>query len=615
MLSLLFVAVLSLPQEPVRIGILADEGAGRTDVAFVRGARFAADACNRDPAAGAVKVALHVAPAKTPADVAAAVATWQAEGVHAVVVPPLAGLADAVKKAAAGKLACVAFAAPVAEAVPLVDRVLSQCFCMTRVGLVRDTHKEAIELGKALAKGGLTAPTTLLWEIDVTTSAKALAKQFEKDRPEVLLIDATPDAAAKFVTETLGADATTVVMLPRAFGEPVLALTRRTFVLQGLSPACVTPPSAFRSDYERQHGVPGPGAAEGFEGVMAIALAARGAATRDVAGLGKALHEIVVEGARGRVPFDTGRAAMAPPLGVWILENGRAAPYLPRVVQAQLHGGGAGAAPAAGGTTTAGTPTPGKVPQKEVGEPFGTWRTRQFVPEEGSQWVICEWPHEAGFASIDEDLRGLGLSTGGIDPLVDHLVKEELMARLVAITSTKFLRREDGTGIEGQSLRISFAVHVSAKEREKKKQRLWPAYIGGDHPDAGGEAFGTFCRVYSKFIRRTIFEKHALSPAVTADDREYLDGSYVFGSDHQRDKRSELIRALINGYAGSMALTLAHEVGHLAGLGHVEDDPVEIMNVNEGAGLDYRDAKFGAPSLEAMAKRYGLVGDKPGKKR
>ena len=121
--------------------------------------------------------------------------------------------------------------------------------------------------------------------------------------------------------------------------------------------------------------------------------------------------------------------------------------------------------------------------------------------------------------------------------------------------------------------------------------------------------------MYSKFIRRTIFEKHALSPAVTAADREYLDGSYVFGSEHERDKRSELIRALINGYAGSMALTLAHEVGHLAGLGHVDDDPVEIMNVNEGAGLDYRDAKFGTPSLESMAKRYGIVGDKPGKKK
>jgi len=89
--------------------------------------------------------------------------------------------------------------------------------------------------------------------------------------------------------------------------------------------------------------------------------------------------------------------------------------------------------------------------------------------------------------------------------------------------------------------------------------------------------------------------------------------SLRYSSDYEKDKRSELIRALINGYAGSMALTLAHEVGHLAGLGHVTDDPVEIMNVNEGSGLDYRDAKFGAASLASMRERYGLTGDKPGK--
>lgn len=616
MLSLLLVATLSLPQEPLRVGLLADERAGSGDVAFVRGAKFAADACQRDAASNAVKVELHFAAATTPADVAAAVATLQGQGVVAIVVPPVPTIVDAAKRATAGKVACVAFSSPSPEIPPLLDRLVTQRFCMTRIGFVRDASKDAIELGKTLTKGGLAAPTTLLWELDVTATAKSLQKQFEKERPELLLIDAAPDAVARFLGESLGNDPITVVLTPRSQGDAVRSLARRTFCLNGVSPACVATSSPFRTDYERQHGVPGLGAAEGYEGVMAIALAARSGPARDAAGFTKALEEIVVDGVRGRVPFDKARGAFTTPLAAWIVENGAAAPYLPRVVPVQLYGGTPGAAPAAAsGTTTSGAPAALKPPQKQIGEPFGTWRTRQFVLEEGAQWVICEWASEAGFASIDEDLRVLGLSTGGADPLVDHLVKEELMARAIAITSTKFLRREDGTGIEGKSLRISFGMHVSAKERDKKKQRVWAAYFGGDHPDAGGEAFGTFCRVYSKFIRRTIFEKHALSPAVTAADREYLDGSYVFGSEHERDKRSELIRALINGYAGSMALTLAHEVGHLAGLGHVDDDPVEIMNVNEGAGLDYRDAKFGTPSLESMAKRYGIVGDKPGKKK
>jgi hypothetical protein len=51
----------------------------------------------------------------------------------------------------------------------------------------------------------------------------------------------------------------------------------------------------------------------------------------------------------------------------------------------------------------------------------------------------------------------------------------------------------------------------------------------------------------------------------------------------------------------------------LAGLDHVTDDPVEIMNVNEGAGIDYRDAHFGAATWAIMQRRYGLFGDKPGK--
>jgi len=36
------------------------------------------------------------------------------------------------------------------------------------------------------------------------------------------------------------------------------------------------------------------------------------------------------------------------------------------------------------------------------------------------------------------------------------------------------------------------------------------------------------------------------------------------------------------------------------------------MNVDEGGGIDDREAHFGAGSFEKMRERYGLTGDKPG---
>jgi hypothetical protein len=177
----------------------------------------------------------------------------------------------------------------------------------------------------------------------------------------------------------------------------------------------------------------------------------------------------------------------------------------------------------------------------------------------------------------------------------------------MAITSSKFGRQDNGTGVAGKSLKICFIAYVPEKERKK---RIWLALHGGDHPDAGGEAFGSYCRVYTAFIRKSIFQKNALKPPLSAADLDLLDGTYKYGTDIEKDRRSELVRALVNSYAGSMALTLAHEVGHLCGLEHVTDDPKEIMNVDEGAGIDYREGHFGEYCWGRLVKKLGLVGDK-----
>lgn len=591
---------LGAPQEPLRIGVLAVEGEGSGDVLFVRGIHRAVEACNAKGGVDGAKVEVLLTPAAAPAAVAAAIAKFQTDGVTGVVAAPTAWLAEAARKAAAGKLPCVSFATNAPAIVPMIDRLIGQTFCMTRVGFVRDKHKDAIEFGKLL-KSGLTAPVTLAWEFDLAAGPKAWAKLVERDRPQVLVCDAEPPALAQFVTEVLAQDPITLVLTPRAYGDATRVLKRRLVFAQGVSPAVVSTTSQFRSDYERDHGVPGFGVAEGYEGLQVLLRAIDAANARDAAAVNAALATQKLEGVRGPYEFDKTMAAFAAPHGIWIQEGGeRPVPYVPRAVPLLAVG------------ESPGTAAPERKPQEQIGEPFGKWRTARFQPEDGAQYVLCSWADDPGFATAAEDLQALGLATG-TDPLVDHLVREEVMARVMAIASTKYGRLDDGTGVAGKSLRIAFGMHIGPKEREKRKLRLWPARLGGDHAETGGEAFGTFCRVYMTFIRRTIFQQHALKEPVTSADREYLDGSYVFGTDFGKDKRSELIRALINSFAGSMALTLAHEVGHLAGLGHTTESPTEIMNVEAGAGLDYRDVGFGAASWESMRGRYGLVGDKPGK--
>lgn len=603
--SLLLCCLSLVPQEPLKIGVLARDTAGSSDLAFMRGVRRAADALNAAGGVDGAKLELVIEPVAVAKDVPAAIDKLVAAGAAALVAPPETSLADAARKADA-ELPVIAFGAAETAIAAAIDRLLVQHLCMTKVALLRDRDKPAREFQKLLEKHGtLSAPATLLWDLEVTASPKKVEKQFAEARPQILVIDADPEQAQRFLDEQLAADPLPVVLTPRSYSEALLRQPRTVFVVYGVSPAQVAGDSAFRRDYERDHGTPGFGAAEGYEGVTALAKAFAQAKGRDPVAARAALKGQALEGVRGRYGFDAALGAFVPTLGVWLADGDRLVPYSPLVVPL-------GAAGTDGGDAADGER---RLPQTKIGVPFGTWRTRQFPWEEGSQWVLCLWADDGGYATADADLELLGLSTGGKAPIVDHLVKEEIFARVIAITSGKYGRNEDGTAIPGKSLRICFGAHLDDKARSKKKQRLWPARFGGDHEGAGGEAFGTFCRVYTMFIRRTIFQANALVPPVSAADREYLDGTYVFGSDFEKDKRSELIRALINSYSGSMALTLAHEVGHLCGLGHVTSDPRAIMNVEEGAGIDYPDAHFCAESQAFLEKQLGVVGETAAKKR
>jgi ABC-type branched-subunit amino acid transport system substrate-binding protein len=582
------------PQEPIRIGVVAVDKPDSGDLHFLRAGRLAVDACNGKGGVLGSPVELVVEAAATPADAAAAVGRLDGAGVVAVIAPPETRLGEVVRRAAQSKMPCAGFAPQPPAIARTLDALLSKTFRVQQIAFVRDASKDAHELGKLLAKGGLSAPTEVLYELELGISAKALAKKLDAERPELLVIDGEPEPVAAFLADALGKEPMIVVLTPRALGAAVLRTGREVFAIAGQSMATVAGPAGIRAEFEKAHGTPGFGAAEGFEAVTLVLHAIENAKARERPAIRKALEGLTVEGARGRVAFDKTTGALDPPLAVWRAAGGKLLPYVPVAVDAS------------GQATTAGGSQAG--PDSKLGAPFGTFRTRQFAVEPNAQCVYCLWADDGAFATAGADLVQLGLSTDGSSPVVDHLVREEIMARVLAITSGKYGRQEDGGTTPGKSLRICFVT--CGPDRDKKKGHVWQARFGGDHPDAGGEAFGTYCRVYTAFIRKTIFQKNALQPPLAAADLELLDGTYKFGTDLEKDKRSEKVRALINSYAGSMGLTLAHETGHLCGLDHVTDDPHEIMNVDEGAGIDYRDGHFAQYCWGKLVKKLGLVGDK-----
>lgn len=582
---LLSVAPATCAGDPVTIGLLASAPATATapDAAFVEGARLAVERWNTRPENAPIVLAVETCTDE--ATLTAAIAKLDAAGALALVAPLDPKLAESARRIVRGKLACASFATPAAHLAAALDELGDVHWRTTRVGFAHDAHKDGRELARLLAKGLPRSGATLVFECDLAPPAKTLAKELESARPEWLVVDGEPEAALKFLRESWASSKLPVVLTPRACGPAVRASGAGVFALLGRSPETVPGADGFRADWAKTHPALAFGVAEGFESLTFLAQAL--GAKHERAAVLAALANVKFDGPRGPLAWDAKLGALVPPLGVWRSAGETLLPYAPAALP--LHTGEVK-------TAVAATPDP------TLGVAFGRWRTRQFELADDTQWVVCSWADEGANATIDDDLAELGLATKGACPLVDHLVKDELLARVIAITNTKFLRNEDGSAVPGKSFKISFAARAP-----KKSAKFWPARFGGDHEGAGGEAFGDYCNVYSTFIRRTIFQPHALEPAVTADDLRFVDGTYRYGTDPALDRRSELIRALVNGYAGSMALTTAHEVGHLCALDHVTDDPTDIMNVDEGAGIGYEAGHFGATSYPRLVKRLGLA--------
>ena len=225
---------------------------------------------------------------------------------------------------------------------------------------------------------------------------------------------------------------------------------------------------------------------------------------------------------------------------------------------------------------------PTYLPSKSIGILLRFRPASRYVVDPDSMMVVLHYGEEKD-RTIDEDLRQIGLSSKGYEADIDAMVQDGILARTMGRINRLFWRNADGTPIPGVSFNITFGTELP---EGAKRSRVWEMRIAGDDPRAGGRASGMTAFVFSTFIERTMYRPLALKPGVNREDLDYFRGTYAWGTSVEQNIRCDEIASLMDGFAGALAMTGAHELGHLAGLGHDTESPRSIMNVAEGGGLE-----------------------------
>ncbi|MFT7616805.1 MAG: hypothetical protein ACI97A_000434 [Planctomycetota bacterium] len=484
------------------------------------------------------------------------------------------------------KLPLVTFEPSPQDVADAVEDLIVDRLRINNLALLSGKGKHANKL-KRILKKQLVHFQEMSFQERINAKAKKIDPKIRKEKTDGILLDGSPaevEAALHELKEVLRIP---IFLTPRSF-LPGMKLPMKTYVLSGQSPLTHKAGLEFNVAFKEKHEVdPEMGSGAGHDAIMFCMQAAKNGTNKIL----ESYPNLKVMGPRGEIKAatDANPGSLQSPMAIWTLDAGKTMALLP---------GPENSGPRAKNDLKK------RVSVPRFGVPFGVDMSNRFELEPGTQKVLVSWG-VPGQATIDEDLRLLGLSTQGKCPLADHLIKKELLGRMMAITSKKFLRLPNGKSRSGESYKISFATHLPPKT---KKAGSWKVIIAGDDPEAGGRAFpGTgLALTFSTFLRRTIFQPKAIDPPLCAMDLPDLLGCKS-QDEFYDDARALMIHALVDGYAGSMALTTAHEVGHLTGLGHITDDSKGIMNVVDGAGLGYRVVAFSKGSKENLNRSLGIV--------
>ncbi|HGY91616.1 MAG TPA: hypothetical protein ENK43_10640 [Planctomycetes bacterium] len=569
----------------IGIPVLSGKSAASRDEAFRRGAQMAAEDWNH--VGGRTRVSLEVLSVDEMKRLSSAISAFKKSGGHALIAPAWDPklLRKVTAAARRSKLPLLVEKDDSASLAATLRRILHERLRLDRTVVLDHGRRGPAKLAKPFRK---LAGQACIDSFSLKGKAESIVERIRSKGADSVLALVDEKTPAEFLQEVVSLLKIPVFFVDLGGTTKTPALPRETYLFRPGTYETSSKGVAFQEAFAKKFGAGGPEAGTGYDALWLMVSGL--AANSDRRALSDRMQTMRIEGVRGLLSCraERGQLVFSPPWTLWTVRKGKATPLLPGI-------GGTGLTPprfAKGARDTA-----------EFGVPFGYDRSNAFELEKGTQWVVVGYgtPEES---TIDEDLDVLGLSTRGASPLLDHLVKEELLARILAITSQKFLRNGDGTSIPGKSFRISFATHLPPKA---KGGRMWRVVVAGDDPEAGGRAFpgSGLAKTFSTFLRRTIYEKDALDPKIEPDDLPYLLRSM---EELAYDKlRMEQLQSLINGYAGGLALTTAHEVGHLAGLPHITSDPRGIMNVAEGGGLDHRLGRFAEESYQRLVQNLGLV--------
>lgn len=220
------------------------------------------------------------------------------------------------------------------------------------------------------------------------------------------------------------------------------------------------------------------------------------------------------------------------------------------------------------------------------------------------------------FRRFAQDLANHGLASG--NATVDRWARYLVIQRALSVTSQHYLRNANGSAAAGQAFRISV---VSNQPPGRVRRDYSRQAVGGNPRQRGVLGVAAFdpgnrrrednarpgdLGVFSNVIsgRRSVLRNRLRS-----SDLPFVDGSYELGDGSAtQDRRFRDVRTAINDYGRSIALIVAHEVGHSLGLDHVGGSSLNIMAPSASSQMmSSTDTRFGNTSRNRLSRNVGVT--------